>query len=122
MGEMNYMGKQHLEMLVNRFALGNNTHGGSVPNLLPSPCGMEGLRPRLLHKHLSMDVLRGHTADHGILKWPSLLTICKWKQNLTERLLKRHRSSVSYCQVSSLGYGCCMPAPSRPLSYRPHYS
>ena len=82
-------------MVVNNVPLGD-THRCSVPILLPPP--MDGLRPRLLQKRLSIDMLR--TCRTPDLKWPSLVTICKWKQTLTERLLKRHRSSVSYLQVS----------------------
>lgn len=83
-------------MVVNNVPLGDNTHRCSVPILLPPP--MDGLRPRPLQKRLSIDMLR--TCRTPDLKWPSLVTICKWKQTLTERLLKRHRSSVSYLQVS----------------------
>ncbi|KAL6472957.1 hypothetical protein MHYP_G00191450 [Metynnis hypsauchen] len=67
-------------------------HRGSAPNLLPPPrCESLGLRP--LRKRLSIDVLRNKAPELGPIKWPSLVTICKWKQNLTERLLKRRHGS-----------------------------
>lgn len=83
-------------MLVNNGLFREKFHRGSAPNLLAPP-RVESLRP--LHKRLSMEALKSKAPDLGPLKWPSLVTICKWKQNLTERLLKRHRRSCS--QVSS---------------------
>lgn len=75
-------------------------HRGSAPNLLAPP-REDGPRP--LRKRLSMEVLRGRTAELDPMKWPSLVTICKWKQALTERLLKRQRSSFSKVRVSRDG-------------------
>lgn len=91
--KMNYKGKQRWGSLVNPF-------GGSVPNLL-SP----GLGSCFLKKHLSMDTLRGWAPDLSslsmglsfslsTLKLPSAVTVCKWKQGLTERLLKRFCGNV----------------------------
>uniref|UniRef100_A0A8C7J183 Discs, large homolog 2 (Drosophila) n=1 Tax=Oncorhynchus kisutch TaxID=8019 RepID=A0A8C7J183_ONCKI len=86
---------------VNNMSLRDNTHGGSVPNLLHPP--MDGLLPPLLHKRLSIDMLRSCRTQLLNIKGPSLVTIRKWKQTLTERLLKRQRGSsgsVSYPQAS----------------------
>ncbi len=83
-------------MLVNNGLFREKFHRGSAPNLLAPP-QVESLRP--LHKRLSMEAMKSKAPDLGPIKWPSLVTICKWKQSLTERLLKRHRRSCS--QVSS---------------------
>ncbi len=83
-------------MLVNNGLFREKFHRGSAPNLLAPP-RVESLRP--LHKRLSMEAMKSKAPDLGPIKWPSLVTICKWKQSLTERLLKRHRRSCS--QVSS---------------------
>ncbi|XP_016416886.1 disks large homolog 2-like isoform X6 [Sinocyclocheilus rhinocerous] len=79
-------------MLVNNGLFQEKFHRGSAPNLLAPP-RVESLRP--LHKRLSMEALKSKAPDLGPIKWPSLVTICKWKQSLTERLLKRHRRSCS---------------------------
>lgn len=83
-------------------------YGGSVPNLLSPPRSSEGLGT--LKKRLSMDVLRGWAPDLGSLsmglnlnlspvKWPSLVTVCKWKQSLTEKLKKRQCGAEDESQV-----------------------
>ncbi|TRY98750.1 hypothetical protein DNTS_007687, partial [Danionella cerebrum] len=79
-------------MLANNGLLREKFHRGSAPNLLAPP-QVESLRP--LHKRLSMEALKSKAPDLGLLKWPSLITICRWKQNLTERILKRHRRSCT---------------------------
>ncbi|KAI4887798.1 hypothetical protein NFI96_005194, partial [Prochilodus magdalenae] len=78
--------------LVNNGSYRDKFHRGSAPNLLPPPrCESLGLRP--MRKRLSMEVLRNRAPELGPIKWPSLVTVCKWKQNLTERLLKRRHGS-----------------------------
>lgn len=95
----------------NHSSLGYTLHGGSVPNLLPRPCS-EGLGT--LKKRLSMEVLRGWAPDLGSLsmglnlnlspvKWPSLVTVCKWKQTLSEKLKKKHFGTEEDSQVRKLG-------------------
>lgn len=83
--------------LVANGTLREKFHRGSAPNLLAPP-REDGPRP--LRKRLSMEVLKGRTAELDPTKWPSLVTMCKWKQSLTERLLKRQRSSFSKVRVS----------------------
>lgn len=91
----------------NNTSLGYTIHGGSVPNLL-SPPRSEGLGT--LKKRLSMDVLRGWAPDLGSLsmglnlnlspvKWPSLVSVCKWKQTLTGGLKKRQCGTENESQV-----------------------
>ncbi len=59
-----------------------------------------------------MEVLRGLAPDLGslsmglnlnlsLVKWPSLVTVCKWKQTLTEKLKKRHCGTKDESQVES---------------------
>lgn len=107
---MSSMGKRHWDSMLSNSSLGYTLHGGSVPNLL-SPPRTEGLGT--LKKRLSMDILRGWAPDLGSLsmglnlnlspvKWPSLVTICKWKQTLTEKLKKKHRGTEDKSQVREL--------------------
>ena len=84
--------------LVANGTLRDKFHRGSAPNLLALP---QEDGPRPLRKRLSMEVLKGRTPDLDPMNWPSLLTICKWKQSLTERLLKRQRSSFHKVSVGS---------------------
>lgn len=109
--KMSFMGKQQWDSMMNSSSLGYTLHGGSVPNLLPPPCS-EGLGT--LKKRLSMDILRGWAPDLGSLsmgrnlnlspvKWPSLVTVCKWKQTLTMKLKKRHFSAEDESQVRGFG-------------------
>lgn len=83
-------------------------HGGSVPNLL-SPPGSESRGH--LKTRVSIDFLRDWASDLGSLsaglnlnlspaKWSSLVTVCKWKQTLAEKLKKRPCSSSDESQVS----------------------
>ena len=105
--KMSFMGKRQWDSMMNNSSLGYTLHGGSVPNLL-SPPRSEGLGT--LKKRLSMEVLRGWAPDLGSLsmglnlnlspvKWPSLVTVCKWKQTLTEKLKKRHCDTEDELQV-----------------------
>ncbi|KAL4608710.1 hypothetical protein GN956_G24600 [Arapaima gigas] len=86
-------------MLVNHVVSGDRLHRGSMPNLLPPPRS-DSLWPRHLRKRLSADLPRTHALNSSPIRWPSLVTMCKWKQSLTERLLKRHRGSLSCFQES----------------------
>lgn len=97
--------------MINNSSLGYTLHGGSVPNLL-SPPRSAGLGT--LKKRLSMEVLRSWAPDLGSLsmglnlnlspvKWPSLVTVCKWRQTLTGKLKKRHCSTEDEPQVRKLG-------------------
>ncbi|CAB1448984.1 unnamed protein product [Pleuronectes platessa] len=106
---MSFMGKRRWDSMMNNSSLGYTLHGGSVPNLLPPPRS-EGLGT--LKKRLSMDTLRGWAPDLGSLsmglnlnlnpvKWPSLVTVCKWKQTLTGKLKKRHYGTEDESQVES---------------------
>lgn len=109
---MSFMGKRRWGSMMNNSSLGYTLHGGSVPNLL-SPPRPEGLVT--LKKRLSMDILRGWAPDLGSLsmglnlnlspvKWPSLVTVCKWKQSLTEKLKKRHVGTEDGSQVRKLAH------------------
>lgn len=104
-GTLDIMDKQRWDSMVNNTSLGYIVHGGSVPNLLTPPHS-EG--PGTLKKRLSMDVLRGWAPDLGSLsmglnlspvKWPSLVSVCKWKQTVTGRLKKRQCGTKSESQV-----------------------
>lgn len=110
---MSFMEKQRWDSMLHNSSLGYTPHGGSVPNLL-SPPHSKGLGT--LQKRLSMDVLRGWAPDLGSLstglnlnlspvKWPSLVTVCKWKQTLTEKLKKRHCGSDE-SQVRNVPQAC----------------
>lgn len=89
--------------LVNNGTNSDKFHRGSAPTLLLPP-RYDGLGPRPMRKRLSVDVLRNRTPELGPMKWPSLVTICKWKKNLTERLLKRRHGN--WAQVSTnMGFG-----------------
>lgn len=110
---MSFMRKQRWDSMIHNSSLGYTLHGGSVPNLL-SPPRSEGLGT--LQKRLSMEVLRGWAPDLGSLsvglnlnlnpvKWPSLVTVCKWKQTLTEKLKKRNCVSDE-SQVRNLPETC----------------
>lgn len=107
---MSFIRKQRWDGMMNNSSLRYTLHGGSVPNLL-SPPRSEGLGT--LKKRLSMEVLRGWAPDLGSLgmglnlnlspvKWPSLVTVCKWKQTLTEKLKKRHSGADDESQVRKL--------------------
>lgn len=109
-GTLDIMDKQRWDSMVNNTSLGYTIHGGSVPNLL-SPPRSEGLGT--LKKRLSMDILRGWAPDLGSLsmglnlnlspvKWPSLVSVCKWKQTLTGRLKKRQCGTETESQVRKL--------------------
>lgn len=104
---MSFWGKQHWDKIISNSSLTNSLHGGSVPNLL-SPPRSESSRTRV-----SMDFLRDWASDLGSLntglnlslsstKWPSLVTVCKWKQSLTEKLKKR--ASAEEPQVRKHGH------------------
>ncbi|KAK1882894.1 Structural polyprotein [Dissostichus eleginoides] len=104
---MNSMGKRRWDSMVSNSSLGYTVHGGSVPNLL-SPPRSEGLGT--LKKRMSMEVLRGWAPDLGSLsmglnlnlspvKWPSLVTVCKWKQSLAEKLKKKHCGTEDQSQT-----------------------
>lgn len=108
--KMSFIGKQRWDSMINTSSLGYTLHGGSVPNLL-SPPRSEGLGT--LKKRLSMDILRSWAPDLGSLsmglnlnlapvKWPSLVTVCKWKQTLMEKLKKRHCGNIDKSQVRKL--------------------
>ncbi|KAE8288110.1 Disks large-like protein 2 Postsynaptic density protein 93 [Larimichthys crocea] len=100
--------KRRWDSVINNSSLGYTLHGGSVPNLL-SPPRSAGLGT--LKKRLSMEVLRSWAPDLGSLsmglnlnlspvKWPSLVTVCKWRQTLTGKLKKRHCSTEDEPQAS----------------------
>lgn len=102
------MGKRQWDSMVNSTSLSDTIHGGSVPNLL-SPPRSEGLGT--LKKRPSMDVLRGWASDLGSLsmglnlspvKWPSLVSVCKWKQTLTKKVKKRQSGTEDDSQVRNL--------------------
>lgn len=96
--------------MINKSSLRDTLHGGSAPNLL-SPPRSEGLGT--LKKRMSMDILRGWAPDMGSIsmglnlnlnpvKWPSLVTVNKWKQTLTEKLKNRHCGRNGESQVRKL--------------------
>lgn len=102
---MSFKLTQQWDRMTNNSSLGYTLYGGSVPNLL-SPPRCESLGT--LKKRLSMEVLRGWAPDLGSMglnlnlspvKWPSLITVCKWKQTLMEKLKKRHCDGEDESQV-----------------------
>lgn len=112
---MSFNRRPEWDGVMSRSSLRSTLHGGSVPNLL-SPPHSEALGT--LKKRLSMEVLRGWAPDLGSLsmglnlnlspvKWPSLVTVCKWKQTLTEKLKKRHNGDDAESQVRRAN-GCVM--------------
>lgn len=97
------MWKDQWDSMISNSTLSYTHRGGSVPNLL-SPNHSESLVT--LKKRLSMELLRGWAPDFGSLsgelnlnlsqvKWPSLVTVCKWKQTLTDKLKKKHSNEGS---------------------------
>ncbi|XP_047462459.1 disks large homolog 2 isoform X30 [Mugil cephalus] len=105
---MSFMGKRRWDSIISKSSMGYSLHGGSVPNLLYLPqCeGQETLK-----KRLSMEVLKNWAGDLGSLsmglnlnlspvRWPSLVTVGKWKQTLTEKLTKRHAGTGDESQAS----------------------
>lgn len=115
--KMTFMGKHRWDSMINNSSPGYILHGGSVPNLL-SPPSYE-FHVTTLKKRLSMEVLRGLAPDLGSLsmglnlnlrpvKWPSLITVCKWKQTLTEKLKKRHCGTKDESQVRKLTNVKCL--------------
>lgn len=107
---MSFWGKQHWDRIISNPSLTNSLHGGSVPNLLSPPRSESS---RTLKTRVSMDFLRDWASDLGSLntglnlslssaKWPSLVTVCKWKQSLTEKLKKR--ASAEEPQVRKHGH------------------
>lgn len=102
--KMSSWGKQQWEKMISNPSLSNSLHGGSVPNLLSPP------RSESRGTRVSIDFLRDWASDLGSLggglnlnlspgKWSSLVTVCKWKQALTEKLMKRPCSSSDEPQV-----------------------
>lgn len=81
-------------LVVNNSALVN--HRGSVPSV--KAASHEILYPHY-QKRCSLDGQKGKTQESSQLKWPSLLTIFKWRQSLEERLLKKHRTKLNCFQV-----------------------
>ncbi|KAJ8385279.1 hypothetical protein AAFF_G00190680 [Aldrovandia affinis] len=81
-------------------ALSKRWHRASMPNLCRPP--RPGC-PRALsfHTGLSARELRGRLTDSAgePVVWPSLDTVCKWKQSVTERILKGHRGRLNCFQV-----------------------
>lgn len=74
-------------------------HRGSTPTLLPlAQSEAQGLW--LQRKRLSVDALRIKTPGVWPIKSASLAAICKWKQTLMERLLKRQQGSSTQVCVS----------------------
>lgn len=82
-------------LAVNTSALTN--HRGSVPSVKAAP--HEVLCPHY-QKRCSLDGQKGKTQESSQLKWPSLLTIFKWRQSLEERLLKKHKTKLNCFQVT----------------------
>lgn len=100
---MSFWGKQQWDKMISTSSLSY----GSVPNLLSTPCSASRSN---LKMRASVDFLREWASDLGSLsaglnlnlssaKWPSLFTVCKWKQTLTEKLKKRPCSSTDESQV-----------------------
>lgn len=100
---MSFWGKQQWDKMISTSSLSY----GSVPNLLSTPCSESRSN---LKMRASVDFLREWASDLGSLsaglnlnlssaKWPSLFTVCKWKQTLTEKLKKKPCSSPDESQV-----------------------
>lgn len=84
---------------MNFLAVNNSTlinHRGSVPSVKAAT--QEVLCPHY-QKRCSLDGQKGKTQASSQLKWPSLLTIFKWRQSLEERLLKKHKTRLNCFQV-----------------------
>lgn len=105
---MSFWGKQQWDRMISKSSLTYSVHGGSVPNLLSPPCSESRGN---LKTRVSIDFLRDWASDLGSLsaglnlnlspaKWSSLVTVCKWKQTLAEKLKKRPGSSSDESQVS----------------------
>lgn len=100
---MSFWGKQQWDKMISTSYLSY----GSVPNLLSTPCSESHSN---LKMRASVDFLREWASDLGSLsaglnlnlssaKWPSLFTVCRWKQTLTEKLKKKPCSSTDESQV-----------------------
>lgn len=92
-----FVRRQGLKM--NYLAVKNSplvNHRGSVPSV--KAASQEVLHPRY-QKRCSLDGHKGKSQQPSQLKWPSLLTIFKWRQSLEERLLKRHKTKLNCFQV-----------------------
>jgi len=90
---------RRLVFKMNFLAVSNSNlinHRGSVPSV--KAASHEALRPRY-QKRCSLDGQKGKTQASSQLKWPSLLTIFKWRQSLEERLLKKHKTRLNCFQV-----------------------
>lgn len=107
---MSFWRKQQWDRMISNSSLPNSLHGGSVPNLLSVPRSESS---GTLKTRVSIDFLRDWASDLGNLstglnlnlssaKWPSLVTVCKWKQALTEKLKKRPSSNAEESQVRTL--------------------
>ncbi|CAF98582.1 unnamed protein product [Tetraodon nigroviridis] len=105
---MSFWGKQQWDRMISTSSLTDSLHGGSVPNLQSPPRSESS---GTLKTRVSVDFLRDWASDLGSLsaglnlslssaKWPSLVTVCKWKQSLTEKLKKRPSSSTDESQAS----------------------
>jgi len=123
--------------------MGHAPHGGSAPNLL---CSQDpgGGAPHCLEKQLSAEMLRGWggrtPAPHlgslgslgkglnlhlnlslGLLKWPSLVSVGRWRHHLSERLLKRHGGAGGNARVVAAGEaGTTHTPPPPPHTPPPH--
>lgn len=104
---MSFWGKQQWDRMISNSSLTDSLHGGSVPNLQSPP---RSECSGTLRTRVSVDFLRDWASDLGSLsagpnlslsstKWPSLVSVCKWKQTLTEKLKKRPSSSTDEVQV-----------------------
>lgn len=117
---MSFWGKQQWDRMISTSSLTDSLHGGSVPNLQSPPRSESS---GTLKTRVSVDFLRDWASDLGSLsaglnlslssaKWPSLVTVCKWKQSLTEKLKKRPSSSTDESQVRKHGHlsisGSCL--------------
>ena len=107
---MSFVGKQRWGSVMNKSFMGCSLHGGSAPSLL-SPSCPEGFGT--LKKRFSMDILHGFAPDLSSLstglnlrlspmRWPSVATVCKWKQTLMGKLKKRHFGTEDESQVRKL--------------------
>uniref|UniRef100_A0AAV2J9T0 Uncharacterized protein n=1 Tax=Knipowitschia caucasica TaxID=637954 RepID=A0AAV2J9T0_KNICA len=87
------------ESLTSSSTLSSPLHGGSVPNLLAPP---RSERHGSLKKRLSMELLKSLAPDLSSLKsqvkWPSVGSVYKWKQTLTDKM-KWRPSSEDNLQV-----------------------
>ncbi|KAJ8399022.1 hypothetical protein AAFF_G00416890 [Aldrovandia affinis] len=86
----------HEPVAVNDVRPREGSHRRSAPSLPPPLSRNDGTRPQHLQKRLSMELGKGCPPGPG----PS--AISRWRQSLTQQILKRRHGSLGRFQVRSL--------------------